>query len=96
MPYASCVFVRVLVLLALLLSLGFMRDMTHDAYVAHDVPVEVSVVEVEPEAEESLVVDRAAQRAMPLHLHALTEFFSPPPCSGDAGGVFRPPRSSVG
>lgn len=78
-------------MLALVFSLGASRDIANDI---EEVPLlELSIFEVEPDAEETIVVERSLARAMPLQIHAPTEVVAPPPCSGDASGVFRPPRS---
>lgn len=86
MPYACAVIVKLLVLVALAFSLG-------DTRAATNVPDQVSLLDVEPEAGvELLVIDHAIARALPRQILPLAELSVLFPRSLDEGGVFRPPR----
>lgn len=80
-------FVRLLVLIALAFSLGEVRDATE----ASD--RQVSLFEVEPElGADPIVIEHSIEFVLPRVLGVHRENLALPPCSMDAGRVFRPPR----
>ena len=83
--------VRLLVLIALAVALGELREA---AEVVDSIAGQVSLIEAEPEpASDSIVVTHPLVLARPPSVGVHARAVSPPACSMDASGVFRPPRS---
>lgn len=81
------VVVRLLVLIALALSLGEVRDATDT------MNQQVSLLEVEPELNaDPIVIEQSIVYVLPRSLGVYRENLALPPCALDAGRVFRPPR----
>lgn len=94
MPYASSVIVKLLVLVALALSLGDLRDGTR---INTQVTDEVSLLEAElsDPAPEPILVEHPISHIVPRRLVVLPDLLELPPRLPDTGRVFRPPRSLV-